>query len=332
MVQVLSLDKVTLISTSLEALLYGQQLLIISSCIAIEGFSTGFSVLMFAATIWVLVMRKPNGKINHRMVTVASLLLLLSTLHIGCDIWRIYTGFIVVHDTYPGGPMAWFSNERDPSFLFKNVIYSIQTALGDGVVIYRCHMVWRSVPVLVLPVLLWLGVCTTAIGVVYELAQVAPTSDFIYAQRTSQWITAFFWTTFVCNLVASGILAFKLWTIDKSVQSMRLGKSMIKPVLATIIDAGALYSATVLMAIVGFTLKSNVQYIMLDIIIPVISIVFYMVILRVAVASARDTVLPFQSRGPVPRSDIVSIQVQMEQLTEVDRDFAPKVNDTETSR
>jgi hypothetical protein len=91
------------------------------------------------------------------------------------DIKRIYNGLVLYHDTYPGGPSAWLANEREPSFIFKNIAYAIETALGDGVVvrillifgtlspfpsqIYRSYMVWRSVWVIIVPFILWLGVC-----------------------------------------------------------------------------------------------------------------------------------------------------------------------------
>jgi hypothetical protein len=55
--------------------------------------------------------------------------------HIAVDIKRIYSGLVLYRDTYPGGPVAWFANEREPSFVFKNIVYPIQTALGDGVVV-----------------------------------------------------------------------------------------------------------------------------------------------------------------------------------------------------
>jgi hypothetical protein len=54
--------------------------------------------------------------------------------HIVVDIKRIYSGLVLYRDTL-GGPPAWFANEREPSFIFKNMAYAIQTALGDGVVV-----------------------------------------------------------------------------------------------------------------------------------------------------------------------------------------------------
>jgi hypothetical protein len=58
-----------------------------------------------------------------------------SRQHLGVDINRLVSGFIRFRDITPGGPPAWFANPSDPSFVFKNAVYSFQTALGDGVVV-----------------------------------------------------------------------------------------------------------------------------------------------------------------------------------------------------
>ncbi|KAJ6466026.1 hypothetical protein C8R47DRAFT_1326321 [Mycena vitilis] len=310
MVQNLPLDEAGIISTVLEGVLYG------------------FSLLMFIATMWTLTRNRKYGQINWTMLICACLLLILSTIHIASDIKRIYSGLVLFRDTYPGGPPAWFANGSDPSFIFKNAIYSFQTALGDGVVIYRCYMVWRSIWVIIFPVIMWLSVCTTAVGSVYTLSQPAPDSGDIFVRRTGQWITSFYATTLVCNFVGTCLLAYKLWTIERSVHSSRIGRGLTKPVLMIIIDAGALYSVTLLAALVCFVSKSNGQYVVLDMVTPIISIVFYMVILRVGIAqNTRNGVRSMPStlqRTPLPRNEASNrfkpMHVHIEQLTEVDNE------------
>ncbi|KAJ7708731.1 hypothetical protein B0H17DRAFT_971287 [Mycena rosella] len=274
MVQYLPLDKAAIISTVLEGALYG------------------FSVLMFIATIWTLVSGRKYSQIHKPMVVAACLLFILSTLHIISDIKRIYSGLVVFRDTYPGGPPAWFANTSDPSFIFKNAVYSFQTALGDGVVIYRCYMVWRSIWVTVVPGILWLVFCASAVGSIYTASQREADSGNIFAQRTGQWITAFYVTTLACNLCATVLLAYKLWMVDRSVRDSRVSKGLAKPAMLVIIDAGALYSVTLLAALICFVSKSNGQYVVLDIATPIVSITFYMVILRTGLAqNAREAVV-----------------------------------------
>jgi hypothetical protein len=109
------------------------------------------------------------------------------------------------------------------------------------------------------------------------------------------------------------------------------------PVLLIIIDAGALYSITLLTALIGFVAKSNSQYIVLDMVTPIISIAFYMVILRVGLAqrprNESSTLASFR-RAPLPPSETSSrirpMQVQIDQFTEVDHEISRKANEADS--
>ncbi|KAJ7221699.1 hypothetical protein GGX14DRAFT_192785 [Mycena pura] len=266
MVQFLSPDKAGLLSTILEAILYG------------------FSVLMFIATLWILTRRRTAKQINRPMVVIACLLFILSTIHLGVDISRLDFGFIESRSSYPGGPTAFFANPSEKSFVFKNAIYTFQTVLGDGVVIYRCYKVWQSIWVVMLPSILWIGVATAGAGSVYTCTTPFTDATNIYALRLGHWITAFYSTTLSCNLTATLLLAYRLWTINRNVHESRVGNGVVIPVLLIVVDAGALYSMTLIAALVAFALKSNGQYVVLDMVTPIISIAFYMVIIRLGIA------------------------------------------------
>ncbi|KAK7035797.1 hypothetical protein R3P38DRAFT_3311788 [Favolaschia claudopus] len=310
-IAVLNPDKAGLLSTVLETLLYG------------------FSLLLFMATLYILLRGRPWSQVNRPMLAVACLLFILSTIHLGVDIDRLNKGLIVYRDIYPGGPIAWFGNPSQPSFVFKNAVYSFQTALGDGVVIYRCYKVWQSVWAIVFPCILWLGVAVTAAGSVYSctLPSTDPTS--IYAQQLGRWIKAFYSTTLACNLTATALLAIRLWMINNSVRKTRMGRGLTIPVLLIVMDAGMLYSMTLIAALVCFALESNGQYVVLDMVTPTISIAFYMVIVRVGVAqhdssngNTANTTLP---RVPFSRSEHhgssnqlkpMHVQIEVEEYTQ----------------
>ena len=95
--------------------------------------------------------------------------------HLCIDMKRIYEGLVKYRDTFPGGPIAFFADVSQETFVSKNGIYTAHTCLGDGVVvsspldhvakrahqcsqIYRAYMVWRSWWVVVLPIMLWCAV------------------------------------------------------------------------------------------------------------------------------------------------------------------------------
>ena len=96
-------------------------------------------------------------------------------------------GLILYRDTYPGGPVAYFSDVSQWTFTVKNYVYTAQTLIGDGVIVsvfflcrnslrhllialqlYRCYLVWQSKLIMIFPLILWCaagGTCATYFGV-----------------------------------------------------------------------------------------------------------------------------------------------------------------------
>ncbi|KAN0082388.1 hypothetical protein V8E55_008183 [Tylopilus felleus] len=259
------LDKAELLSVLLESLLYG------------------FSLLMFGATIWTLLSHRYTHQINRRMFTAACALLLCSTAHLIIDIIRIMEGLILYRDTYPGGPISYFSNVSQWTFVTKNYLFTAQTLIGDGVVLYRCYMVWQSKLIMILPALLWCASAATGIGSPYTASKV--TQSEVFGGALSQWITAFWATALATNLLTTLLLVCRIWYVDHKATRLRAHQSQLRPILHVLVDAGAIYSLTLLVALVCFVTGSNGQYVMLDMVTPIISITFYMVIIRVGLAA-----------------------------------------------
>ena len=148
--------------------------------------------------------------------------------------------------------------------------------------------------------------------------------------------------------VFAAFLAFRLWSVERGVNRSRTGRSNIWPVLLIVIDAGVLYSVTLLCALCLFASQSHAQYIVLDMVrpptnyaskmgsfiifqvTPIISISFYMVLLRVGL-KANDNMHVGSNSNPAgshPRSAMQSsgpnasyyrgkaLQVHISQFTE----------------
>lgn len=263
----------------------------------LEGILYGFSLLMFGGTIWALVFGRTRTEMNKPMLLVALLLLVLSTTHIIIDIIRIEQGLVVQRNTFPGGPQAFFADVAQTTFISKNSIYTLQTLLGDGVVIYRCYMVWRSFKIIALPCLLWCSVAASGVGTLYTLSQATATAGNIFAPASARWVTSFYATTLMTNFSSTILLAYRIWSIDKSVSRVRATKGPLRPLLEVVIDSGVLYSVTLLAALSCFGAKSTGQYVVLDMIMPIISIAFYMVIIRVGIAKTGNNTQGISTLG-----------------------------------
>ncbi|CDO71834.1 hypothetical protein BN946_scf184939.g58 [Trametes cinnabarina] len=273
----LTLDLSAVISTTLEGILYG------------------FSVFMFGVTMYILKVnaRRLDSGVNLKMVAMSCLLLVCSTAHMIIDIVRTCRGFVSERDTFPGGPVAFFAQPSESTFVAKNAVYTVQTVLGDGILIYRCYVVWQSWLIIAFPLLLLVWIAVAGILCVHSAAVVPHGAGTVFLTDVGRWITAFYSSTLATNLIVTILLGYKIWTTNRRVAKLRQGSLL--PVVRVIADAGILYSVILTAALACFVQKSNGQYLVLDMVTPIISITFYMVIIRVGLADSHRSTDPGSS-------------------------------------
>jgi len=205
--------------------------------------------------------------------------------HMCIDIDRLFEGFVKLRGN--DELLAFFGDISQVTFVFKNAIYTFQTVLGDSVVIYRAYVVWQSVWPIVLPSILLCGVIATGIGSVFSASLATPNSSLSLFEQSGHWITAFFSSTLACNLIGTLTLAYRLWTLDRNLRHIRSRQISLFPIVLVCVDSGILYSAFLMSALILLVRGSRAQYIVLDMISPIISISFYAIILRVEIIKAR---------------------------------------------
>ncbi|KAG1896574.1 uncharacterized protein F5891DRAFT_1192923 [Suillus fuscotomentosus] len=273
-----------------------------------EGILYGFSVLMFIGTMWALTYRHRKNKIHRPNVVVACMLLILSTAHMIVDFIRVEQGLVTYRNTFPGGPSAFFADVSQITFVVKNIIYNLQTMLGDGIVIYRCYVVWKSVWVIIVPSLLWFGMAVSGFGAVYSFSKATSDAGDIFAKSTGPWITTFYAMTLGSNLSASGLLAYRIWRMECDVSALRATKSSsMMPIVRVLADSAILYSVTLLSALICFVEANNGQYVVVDMITPIISITFYMIIIRIAM---KKTTPSHSSLSTIRMADEIARETQ----------------------
>ncbi|KAI0330249.1 hypothetical protein GY45DRAFT_1370957 [Cubamyces sp. BRFM 1775] len=265
----LPLDLSAVISTTLEGILYG------------------FSIFMFGVTLYILKenSRRAGRDMNYKMVSLSVALLICSTAHMIIDFVRACRGFVFERDSYPGGPIAFFAQPSESTFVAKNAVYTIQTLLGDGILIYRCYVVWQSWLIVAFPIVLWFWIAVVGVLCVQSASVVPMGAGTVFLTTVGRWITAFYASTLATNFFVTILLAYKIWTTNQRIARMRQGSLL--PVVRVVADAGMLYSVTLAAALGCFVQKSNGQYVVLDMVCPIISITFYMVIIRIGLAESQ---------------------------------------------
>ncbi|KAI0739381.1 hypothetical protein C8Q80DRAFT_1111581 [Daedaleopsis nitida] len=265
----LSLQAASIFSTTIEAILYG------------------YSVFMFTLAMYIMLRDKSRRKVNYAMVAAGCSLLALATAEMAVNIARVYQGFVSKGPTMQGGPEAYFASVSEATFVLKSCLYNVQTLVLDAVVIYRTYVVWQTVLIVIVPIIGWCGLLAGSIGLNIALATASSHESDVFAVQTGQWITSVYSLTLATNLSSTMLLAFKIWTVTRRSAQYR-SSNILTPVLRVIIESGAIYSMTITAALISFVVKSNGVYILLDLISPIISIVFNMLIIRIGIASERS--------------------------------------------
>ncbi|KAG1836893.1 hypothetical protein DFJ58DRAFT_864143 [Suillus subalutaceus] len=285
--------------------------------LTLEGILYGFSIFMFLGTIYALTY---NRRSDRPSLVVAVLLLILSTAHIVVNIIRAEDGLVKYRDTFLGGPVAFFEDVSQITYLIKNALYVMQTLVADGVVIYRCYIVWQSTRVIILPCMLWCGVAATGFHAIYSCSQA---SGSIYVPELAQWVMAFLVLTIATNLLSSGLLAYRIWMIERSVFIVRTTKSTLMPILRVLVDSAVLYSAVLFPALICFMLSNTGEVVVLNMAMPIMSIAFYMVLIRIAINRNRRFSTPRTAseieQGNSRQYHMSPLQFHVSQFTNSDR-------------
>ncbi|KAG1847109.1 hypothetical protein C8R48DRAFT_732023 [Suillus tomentosus] len=272
----------------------------------LEGILYGLSILLFIGTIWSLTYKRHKQDINLPILIVAVLLLILSTAHMIVNIVRVEDGLVTNRYEYPNGPSEYFADVSQKTYVIKHLFYVLQTLIADGVVIYRCYVVWQSVWIVVLPIILWCSVAVTGLIAIYSVSQ-ASTGDGIFVKALAQWVTAFFASTIATNLLSSGLLAYRIWIIQRGVSGVNnTSRNTVMPIVRVLVDAAILYSAALLTALILFVSGNNGQDAVVDMAMPIMSIAFYMVLIRIALNKKQHSYVSTQTSISIPRRPVTS--------------------------
>ncbi|KAJ7202240.1 hypothetical protein C8J57DRAFT_404822 [Mycena rebaudengoi] len=213
------------------------------------------------------------------MLGFSIVMFVLATMHIGVNYTRILRAFIIYKDE-PGGTPAYFNKLSEFTQVFGSAIYVTQTLVGDSVVLYRCYLVWgRQWQVVAFPFILLLGSATAGVGILYSFAVVVPEAE-IFVVQLQHWILSFFSVTLATNIICTGLVAFRLWDINRQVKDFGVNHSF-NPIILLVIESGAIYSGTLMTLLILYKTESWFQYVLLDAVSPIVGLVFSMIIVRI---------------------------------------------------
>ncbi|KAH8078745.1 hypothetical protein BXZ70DRAFT_658531 [Cristinia sonorae] len=299
---VASIPELTIYAGTLQSLLYG------------------VAVLMFVLTMWILVQNRSRQEVNKTMILTSFLLILLATAELAVNIVRLQTGFMKEGMSHPGGTEGYFLDVSRPTYVAKSTLYNAQTLILDAAVIYRTFVVWRKWYVVVFPGLGWLALLASTVGVNHALDNLPFNSTNVFGPTTAGWIVSAYATTLVTNISATSLLAWRIWRVN-SRSTGYVSTDRLSVVLHVVIESGLLYSITIIVALIIFLANSPVIFLFLDIISPIISIVFNLIVVRIGLAVTAKSVSSRTHSGHVPSGLGIRVDVHQQHHSDGDLDF-----------
>ncbi|TCD71375.1 hypothetical protein EIP91_011146 [Steccherinum ochraceum] len=208
---------------------------------------------------------------------------IVATMHLGMNCFRMIRGF-VDHANDPGGAVAYLGNLAPWDHVFKDTLYATQEIIGDGVAIYRCWVIWnRDWRIIILPLMLFIVSIISGYTVCGLYTSVNP-ADTVFDPRLTHWISTFYSVAVVQSTMTTGLMAYKIWKTDRRSASYRANahESSLLPVLRILVESASLQLFVEIILLALYEANYNAQYILLEIVTPLVGITFTAITIRLA--------------------------------------------------
>lgn len=246
----------------------------------------GFLLCLFLASVYInITLRRHQDGHSRIMFYIGIAMFIMAAIHVSMNCYRMIEGY-VIHRADPGGPAAYLSALAPWHHVFKDTIYATQEMFGDAVAIYRTYVIWgRNWRAVILPAALLI------VGMIsgYSVCGLYPTEATgrtVFDPRLQAWISTFYAVSFIQSFLTTGLMAFRIWQTDRRSKQYRADKSNLLPVMRILIESAALQLLVEFILLVLYAINLNAQFILLEIVTPLVAITFNAITIRIAFRSS----------------------------------------------
>ncbi|KAF9559578.1 hypothetical protein CPC08DRAFT_666314, partial [Agrocybe pediades] len=247
------------------------------SGLVVEACFYGIYVTLFIVSAYVFNQRRSVNiaTLNVPMTVTAVAMFLCATAQLAVDTANVFVAFL--HNDR-AERIRFLADTSTKLFSAKHCILISQLLIGDSFVSYRCWIVWgRRWWIVLLPVMLSLGSATSGTYVMWIFAHRPDTT----VKEEKSWVAAIFTLSLCANAVATGLLAFRIWQVDRRARRALASGSTLMPIVKILVESGAINAAYLF--IYNVTLLSGSQSLefMAQVATPISGIIFSIIIIRV---------------------------------------------------
>jgi len=242
----------------------------------------GFYASMALRTSFILWTRFKAKRRNYYLVITHVLLALLVTTR---------TVTVIVRAILPTVQRTYTSRDvwaKDS--VFVDALWTTSLVISDAFICYRTYIVWdRNIYIQIMPILL---LCGNVVIMVLRLriegnSTLGLTNPVKYFDELAYITMIFEVLTLVLNLLNTGMIAYRIWSVRKGTKSARIARSDILTNLVTVlVESAAIYTVVLVVDILLLGYGNSLLLVFIDIQTPLIGIVFSNIIIRVTEGSA----------------------------------------------
>ncbi|KAI0787090.1 hypothetical protein BC629DRAFT_491300 [Irpex lacteus] len=252
--------------------------------LCIESVLYGMYLILFFQCMSILYSKRKTSGPNVRLSSISVALFVLITWHEVIDAYRLVTAF--ERSEVPQGADLFYANVTSVLSIMKTALYLVMTVLSDFFMLYRTFVVWnQSLLIVALPSLLVLADIGVGIVSVYTLA--TPSINPTLNTKQERITNTFFGCTFALNALCTILIAFRIMWNQRRVRATRIS-SNITQVAVIVLESGAIYVVTLACLVGTYAAQSLTFNIFLDMMSPIIGIVFALIIVRVSQGISSD--------------------------------------------
>ncbi|KAF7345260.1 Carboxylic ester hydrolase [Mycena sanguinolenta] len=269
----LSLPAAELVAHTVGGVLYGIYLVTLGIAGRKILFSRGWK--RRTATNWinvvVLVVLFTNGTLNFVVSTIEVI-----------QAFVLYTG--------PGGAAEFFAHGSGWQTLTKSFTVPFQSLVGDGILIYRCWVIWNnSWIIIVIPLLIWLANIACAARLLDLLTKA--TLQLVISSPIQPWGQAFWSMTICISVMATSLIVVRIWRVERkrrkhqrshinSIKIVDQRSNALGHAMRNIIESGMIYTVVSIFTLVTYTMQSTLHYPVSSMELHSVGITFNLILIR----------------------------------------------------
>ncbi|KAG9309618.1 hypothetical protein JVU11DRAFT_10279 [Chiua virens] len=264
----------------------------------------GIELFLYFKTMRILLTSSSASKrSNVFYAAFSSIMLFLVTIWVagqaffGEKMW-------ILEASYPGGPEEYYKQNISVWYVdWGTTAVVLLQLMTDGLMIYRCRIIWNSYYPIVLPIVLWLGClgrrplrppspcldAISALGIIVDWATSSPLGDF-FSGFASQLGFAYYTVAVVLNTILTCMICYRIVRHGKAVQE-HLGKdyaSLYFSVVTLIVESVFPYTISGIAFLVSLGSGSSTSVAFVSVYFLMMCISPQMLILRVIMGGAVD--------------------------------------------